>query len=218
VDRLAEEWEPRVLPDAKDSSERFAIALPDGSTTGADGPRWLFHLLGLCHRAAHIGLSSPNGLVLLQRRSAWKADWPDAWDMAVAGHVPQWPDGSEMTFEEGAQKEMEEEIGLPAADLPRMLAGGCLLPVGSPYFSYETDSDRNPPFHNAESRQIYAATLTEEGMSRVLPDPEELSGLLWCTPEQAWDLLTREPVAGGLRYSLPRYLDWLAQRQGGSVG
>jgi isopentenyldiphosphate isomerase len=209
---LAAAWEPLVQPDRKDCSEDFAVARADGTVTGAAGPRWLFHLFGFCHRAAHVGLATPNGQVVLQRRAATKADWPDAWDMAVAGHVPQNDDGSPMSMLDGALKETEEELGLPSGELDALTAEGELVPVGDPYFSYEEDVRRNPPFHNAECRQVYAATLTAEGMARLKADFDELSGIYICSEREAWNLLAKGDVAGGLRYSLPRYLDWLAQR------
>ena len=62
------------------SFEEYAVARPDGTTAGVTGPRWLFHLLGLRHRAAEIAFRTPGGLIVLQRRSATKADWPDALD------------------------------------------------------------------------------------------------------------------------------------------
>lgn len=205
-------WNSRTQPDRKDISEDFAIAHPDGTTTGVSGPRWLFHLFGLCHRAAHVGFATPSGLVLLQRRAPNKVDWPDAWDMGVAGHIPQNADGTDMSFEEGALKEIEEELGLRAEDLPHLLVEGKLMPIGEPYFSYEQDEARNPPFYNAEVRQVFAATLNAEGLASLRPDYEELAGIYLCSPEEAWDLLARENVAGGLLYSLPRYLAWLAQK------
>lgn len=212
MDALVERWAALVRPDRKDTSERFAIARPDGTTVGVAGPRWVFHLLGLCHRASHVGLSTPAGQVLLQRRAPTKADWPDAWDMAVAGHVPQHDDGSDMSFEEGALKEVEEELGLPRAELPRLLVEGRLLAIAPPHFTFEQDEARNPPFYNAEVVQDFAATLTAEGLARLRPDFEELSGVYLCSPEEAWDLLRRGPAAGGLRFSLPRYLDWLVRQ------
>ena len=85
---LAAQWEPKVRPDAKERGEDYAVAKPDGTTTGVVGPRWLFHLLGLRHRAAEIALRTPSGLIVLQRRSATKIDWPDVPDMAVVAGVP----------------------------------------------------------------------------------------------------------------------------------
>jgi len=202
-------WEPKVQPDAKERAEDFALARPDGTTTGVVGPRWIFHLLGLRHRAAEIGFHTPSGLIVLQRRSPTKADWPDAPDMAVAGHIPQQEDGSDLTFEAGAWKEIEEEIGLSATEADRFLVEGRLLAIGAPYVSFDSDVDRNPPFYNAEVRQIFGATLTGEGLARLRFSDQEVAGILLVTPETAWDILARENVASGLRYSLPRYLDWL---------
>ena len=50
-------------------------------------------------------------------------------------------------------------------------------------------------------------------MARLAPDFEELSGVYLCPTEEAWDILARDNIAGGLRTSLPRYLDWLAQQR-----
>jgi isopentenyldiphosphate isomerase len=209
---LAAEWEPKVRPDNKDRSEDFAIARPDGTTTGVVGPRWVFHLLGLRHRATEIAFRTQSGLIVLQRRSPTKEDWPDAPDMAVAGHVPQNPDGSDMTFEAGAWKEIAEEVGLQEADAGQTLVEKRLIPVGAPYACLDTEPTRNPPFFNAEVRQIFAATLTGEGLSRLHFPDNEVTGLLLVTPDKAWEMLAREPIASGMRYSLPRYLDWLEQR------
>lgn len=207
LNALVEHWRELVWPSEKDESEHFALVDSMGEETGPSGPRWLFHLFGLPHRAAHIGLLTPNGLIVLQRRSTTKNDWPDAWDMAVAGHVPLEEDGKSLTYKAGAEKEMAEEIGLT----PGNLLGG-LLEIGMPYSSFEAREDANPPFYNSEVRQIFAGIISRKGMSHLMPDYEELSGIYLCTPEAAWKMLERDPVAGGMRYSLPRFLDWLAQR------
>lgn len=209
---LVAEWEPKVRPDAKDRSEAFAVARPDGTTTGVVGPRWIFHLFGLRHRAAEIGFHTPRGLIVLQRRSPTKSDWPDMPDMAVAGHIPQEEDGCDLTYEQGAWKEIAEEIGLEERDAVQTLVEGRLLPIGEPYVSFDMDVDRNPPFYNAEVRQVFGATLTGEGLSRLHFADDEVAGLLLVTPETAWDMLARENIASGMRYSLPRYLDWLAKQ------
>jgi isopentenyldiphosphate isomerase len=212
MDRLRETWSPRVQPDRKDTSEDFEVVRADGAPTGVSGPRWLFHLFGLAHRASHIGLATPTGQVVLQRRAQTKADWPDAWDMAVAGHVPQKDDGSVMSFEEGALKELGEELGLDAANVGALLAVGRLIPIGRPRFTYEQDEGRNPPFYNAEVVQDFGATLTAEGLARLKPDWDELGGIYICSPQMAWDTLVRGSIAGGLRFSLPPFLDWLVQQ------
>lgn len=210
---LVAEWEPKVRPDAKERSEDYAIALPDGSTTGVAAPRWLCHLLGLRHRAVEVAFRTESGLIVLQRRSPTKSDWPNVPDMAVAGHLPQNPDGSDLTFEQGAWKEIAEEIGLEERDAAEALVEGRLLPVGAPYVSLDLDYRRNPPFLNAEVRQILAATLTGAGLARLRFADNEVAGILLVTPETAWDMLAREEIASGMRYTLPRYLDWLEKQE-----
>ena len=114
-----------------------------------------------------------------------------------------------MGWEAGAWKEIAEEIGLLEADAGENLAEGRLIPIGEPYFSLDADWKREIPFINAEVRQIFTATLTGAGLARLRFPDNEVSGLLLVTPETAWELLTSESIASGLRYSLPRVLDWL---------
>lgn len=209
LDELVRYWEPKIHPDIKDRSENFVITRPDASTTGVVGPRWIFHLLGLRHRAVEIGFHTESGLIVLQRRSATKTDWPDMPDMAVAGHIPQNPDGSDISFEEGARKEIEEEMGLAQTDEVANLGEGRLQLVGMPYNSLDMQEQRNPPYYNAEVRQIFGGTLTGLALSRIRFTDNEVSGILLVTLESAWDMLARHEIASGMRYSLPRYLDWL---------
>lgn len=211
MDSLVSEWEARVQPNTKERSENFAVVSPNGTTTGIVGPRWVFHLFGLRHRATEIALKTERGLIVLQRRSPTVQDWPNAPDMAVAGHIPQNPDGSDMTFLEGAWKEMGEEIGLSFEEAKTSLVEEELTPVGLPYLSLDVAIERTPPFFNTEVRQIFAATLTAQGLSRLRFPDNEVSGLLLVSWETAWSLLGSADIASGMRYSLPRYLDWLAQ-------
>jgi isopentenyldiphosphate isomerase len=213
LDALDARWAPILQPSARDCRERFSIARPDGETTGISGPRWIFHLFGLLHRAAEIALATPTGLILLQRRSPTKDNWPGAFDMTVAGHIPQREDGSSMSFEEGAWKEIEEEIGLSLQNAGTDLVEGRLTPVGKPYFCYEGEWQRNPPFFDAEVRQVFAGTLTGDGLARIRFADGEVAGMLLATVDTAWGTLRGEAIATGLRYSLPRYLDWLEQHR-----
>jgi isopentenyldiphosphate isomerase len=210
---LVAEWEPKVQPEAKERSEFFGIARPDGTLTGVTGPRWIFHLLGLRHMAVEIAFQTEHGLIVLQRRSLTKEDWPGAPDMAVAGHVPVREGGSAPTFEQGAWKEIEEEIGLREQDAATDLVEKRLLEVGAPYLSFDLDINRDPPFYNAEVRQIFAATLTGKGLSRLRFQDGEVMGMLLVEPDIAWQMLLREDIASGMRYSLPRYLDWLERQK-----
>src|SRR3569833_3115364 len=144
VDHLRAEWEPRVAPSEQDRNEQFAVAAPDGTVTGVMGPRWLFHLFGLPHRAVHVGLVTPAGLVLLQRRSRTKADYPGAWDSPVAGHV-----AGGAGFDDTAVIEILEELfdleDGAEAQLDQVLAGRP-QPIGIPHVHEDQDNSRGLPY------------------------------------------------------------------------
>lgn len=228
LNRLTEEWKLRIQPTSNDCDEQFAVTLPDGTTTGVQGCRWLFHLLGIPHRAAHIGLATPSGLVLLQRRSPSKNDNPDLWDLSVTGHV-----SGEDGYLKSAMREIAEELGLEAIvqrkrdetgqadlDVRCLLAGNTLYEVGLPRADPPELSHRW--WHcNVEVRQVYAGTLTAEALAAIHPQESELAGIYLCSPAEAWRLHTDETrrrdetgehstvwSPGGYS-SLPYYLAWL---------
>jgi isopentenyldiphosphate isomerase len=209
LDALRVEWEPRLDPPSSQRREHLAIVRTDGSATGLYGPRWLVHLLGLRHRAIEVGFKTESGLIVLQRRSPTKPDWPGAFDMAVAGHIPHSPGQPTISFDDAVWKEISEEIGLDERDASSVLVEGSLARVGEPYFCFEGDPRRNPPFVDAEIRQVYAATISGVGLARIHFADNEVAGILLVTEEAAWEILRDAPIASGLRYSLPRYLDWL---------
>ena len=61
----------------------------------------------LIHRSVHVMVISPDGKLLLQKRSMRKDVQPGMWDTSVGGHV-----GFGQSYEEAARREAEEELGL----------------------------------------------------------------------------------------------------------
>ena len=67
----------------------------------------------LIHRTAHVVVLHPDGQrILLQKRAMTKDIQPGKWDTAVGGHLAHGE-----SYEDGARREMSEELGLPC-DLP----------------------------------------------------------------------------------------------------
>lgn len=64
---------------------------------------------GLSHRIVHVMVRDSRGRMLLQLRSAQSSYLPLHWSTSVGGHV----DSGE-SYEEAAQREMMEEIGVAA--------------------------------------------------------------------------------------------------------
>ena len=88
----------------------FELLNEDGTPTGITKKRDLVHRDGDLHGASHIfvtRLHQGRIQVLLQKRSQDKDSFPGWLDTSSAGHL----DPGE-TFDEGAQRELSEELGL----------------------------------------------------------------------------------------------------------
>ncbi|KAJ8902049.1 hypothetical protein NDN08_006457 [Rhodosorus marinus] len=111
-------------PPGQNPSELFDIYPPPltghggfientGNPIGTKERRFV-HKDGDWHRAVHVWLTHPGTKsVVLQKRSKYKDTNPNKWDVSSAGHITH-GDGSSDT----AVKELEEELGLEAGDLP----------------------------------------------------------------------------------------------------
>lgn len=92
--------------------EYFDVLTPDGGRTGQVKERSAVHRDGDWHGTAHIWLvRKQNGRlqVLLQKRSRKKETFPGCFDTSCAGHL-----SAGDSFEEGALRELSEELGIRA--------------------------------------------------------------------------------------------------------
>jgi len=87
--------------------ELIDILDEEGNKTGISQAKKAVHLQGLWHRTAHIWLLNSKGEILLQHRSAQMENYPDMWDISVAGHISR----GESSLQ-GALREIKEEIGV----------------------------------------------------------------------------------------------------------
>lgn len=99
--------------------ELIDVLTPDGLPTGVVKPKSEVHRDGDWHRATHLWIFTPGRLALLQRRAHSKDNWPDWWDVSVAGHISAGEDSARAAVREAA-----EEIGIE-------LQVGDLVPAGS---------------------------------------------------------------------------------------
>jgi len=70
----------------------------------------------LRHRAVHVFVTDGKGAYYLQKRSPYKRVQPGKWDTSVGGHVP-----SGESYEQGALRELEEELGVQLPDASSLL-------------------------------------------------------------------------------------------------
>lgn len=211
VRALAEEWRWAAV---EAETEVLAVCTLDGEPTGVLAPRWLAHLTGMPHCTAHVGLATPGGFVILQRRSPAKAQFPDCWDMAVTGHVSFAADTQveRVCYREAAARELEEEMGLPLGEQDRLLQAPGLVPIGRPVAYFGEREEGGRPWYDVEVRQLFGAVLTPEGLVRLSYPESEISSVLLCRPAEAQRLAASPDTAAGAAASVREFAAWLSHR------
>lgn len=204
INTLTARWRPVVQPRAR-HEESFDLVDCAGAASGVAAPRWLCHLLGLCHRTVHLALLTPQGWLVLQVRSR-RVDWPGLIDLSVTGHVR-----AGLSWEEAMSCEAAEELGVDLDPAAGMVELPGAVAVGQPYHRREADS-HNPPVHICHVTQVFMATLTPAGLARMAFADGEVVGLVLCPPAEVERMVAEEPqrLAPGLVQSLPHYLAWRA--------
>jgi len=87
--------------------ELIDVLTSDGAPTGVRKSKADVHRDGDWHRAAHVWIVTPDGRLLLQRRSRRKENYPALWDVSAAGHL-----SAGETAVDAAIREVAEELGL----------------------------------------------------------------------------------------------------------
>ena len=142
--------------------ELFEVVDENGNVIGT-APRNVCHgEPSLVHRAAHVLVFNTEGQILLQLRSKDKDIQPGKWDTSVGGHL-----GVGETYEDAAEREMEEELGISGAELRYL-------------YDY--------PLRNyVESENIRSFYIVYDGA--VKHQPEEIDEVRWWTVEDIKNLL-----------------------------
>ena len=76
--------------------------------------RSVVHQQGLQHRGVHVFLFNERDEMLIQKRSADRANSPSLWDCSVSEHVK-----AEESYLEAAVRGMKEEMGVEGVELSR---------------------------------------------------------------------------------------------------
>ena len=199
VASLSDRWRPVVQPLAK-HEEPFDLVDRAGEFTGVAAPRWLCHLLGLCHRTVHLALLTPQDWLVLQVRSP-RVDWPGLIDLSVTGHVR-----AGLSWQEAMRCEAAEELGVDLDPAAGMVEPPGVVAIGQPYHRSEADS-LNPPVHICHVTQVFAATLTPTGLSGLHFSDGEVVGLYLASFDEVNRMVEETPdrLAPGLVQSWPHY-------------
>lgn len=147
---------------------------------------------GLIHRLVFVWVEDTDGKLLVQKRSPSMLMYPSCWDVSAAGHV----DVGE-TYEQAAQRELEEEIGLEADRLQELNG-----------FYHELDVNQ---YHLKRFHKVYRVVVQPN--PKLHPDPVEVAATQWLTKQQVKRLIKDHPdqVSSGLVDSMKSYEDYQHQ-------
>ena len=159
------------------NEERLPIWSAAGLDSGHSETKTAAHIKGLWHPVAQIWLcrtkSGSRGKreieFLLQLRSGEKDNFPNCWDVSVAGHVSVGE-----SIREAALRELHEELGieLSSADLRFLF---CM-----PYYAHYDNG-----LHDCEWQYVYLAYLDADfDNSRFRLQQSEVSAVRWVTLAQ----------------------------------
>jgi 16S rRNA (adenine1518-N6/adenine1519-N6)-dimethyltransferase len=116
---LTRRCDPHPLSDHPQSDDELFDVVDEANRIVGQAPRAEVHARGLRHRAVHIFAFTPQGELILQKRSHLKDSCPGLWDSSAAGHL----DVGE-SFADCAVRELHEELGLEkTAEPPSRVAG-----------------------------------------------------------------------------------------------
>ena len=87
--------------------EMIDIIDSEGNKNGIIMPKNEVHSAGLWHQTIHVWFINSKNEVLLQCRAESKINYPNMWDISVAGHV-----SSGESPDQAALREINEEIGV----------------------------------------------------------------------------------------------------------
>jgi isopentenyl-diphosphate delta-isomerase type 1 len=138
------------------------------------------HRLKLLHRAVHVFLFRPDGMMLIHQRSPTKEEFPSVWTSSCSGHV-----SSGETYDETAPRELFEELGIQAAVKRLQKFPAC----------EDTSFEFTVLYHT-------------ESADPVRPDPDEITDIRWLPPDRiaAWIQSAPEDFSPAFRLLFAWYI------------
>ena len=139
------------------SSEEQVVIVDDENNVIGSASRSEMRAGRLCHRAVFVFVTTSEGELLIQERTMSKDVWPGGYDLAAGGVV-----GGGESYDEAATRELEEEMGISGAPLRKKF-----------HFYYQD-----------ENCQLWGKVYTCVWDGEVIPQPEEVAGVIRERPEQ----------------------------------
>lgn len=174
--------------------EILDILNPDGTPAGYTAEKSEVHTKGLWHRVAHIWILDSENNVVLQRRSKNKENYPNVYDISVAGHI-----SADESPAGGVMRELLEETGIS-------FDGDNLVYIGS---RPSSDTINNGAYINNEWVETYVLR-SDINIETFIPQPSEVDHFIKIPFEelQQWIIEEKEDcICGGPKFEmLEQYL------------
>ena len=151
-----------------------------GALTGEICTREQAHALGIWHGTAHVWITRPPAMLLMQKRSLLKESYPGCWDISSAGHLDEGEDPLQ-----GAIRELEEELGIS-------VPGSRLRPLGV-LRSERITSPRGKRFIDREFAHIFL--LETNSLPTLSLQREEIDEVRWFPAAQCLRAATENDPA-----------------------
>ncbi|MHC4945163.1 MAG: NUDIX hydrolase [Planctomycetota bacterium] len=143
----------------------------------------------LIHRAVHVMIFNRAGELLLQLRGKTKKIQPGKWDTSVGGHL-----AAGETYEEGAKREIEEEMGIREHSITHM-------------YDYIWRSD-------IETERVRTFLMAHDGAFKIQAD--EIEEACFWSKEEIEASLDQGMFTPNFEEEWRRYLDWQEKTGSGS--
>lgn len=158
------------------SEELFDVVDAQGNPTGQTKARSAVHRDGDWHRAINVWVINPDHEILFQRRAADKDSYPGLLDVSCGGHIVAGEDSITTAI-----RELKEELNLDAT------------PSELTYLDTDRTATRPAPdFINNSFNDLYLLH-TQKTLDELHPQPEEVSELIFLSPQELRTRLAQHP-------------------------
>lgn len=181
---LARTLDPAAASPPQHDGEIFDVVDENDRVIGTE-LRTVVHAGKLRHRAVHVLVFNKAGELLLQKRSAWKDREPLKWDSSAAGHLEPGE-----TYDAGARRETEEELGIRAPLTPIGKIASCPN-TGEEFVEVFTAQHEGPfilPPAEIEDAMFFPLPVIEQWLGAR---PQDFAPGFW----EVWKLLSESGAA-----------------------
>lgn len=137
------------------------------------------------YRIVRVSVEDEDGNILLQKRLDTKKSFPGCWDTSAGGNIAYGE-----SYDDAAMRELREETGIEGAGLTEVAY----------FYSEAADPDDNSLNRFTKVYKMLASKDIE-----VKPQPEEVAGLVWVTPQELREIVAEGRVTDGLKQTYERY-------------